>query len=627
MPERDEQIKKVLKAYGERSASHEQFCDQVGKRRRAYLGQVEKPTGRKRSNVEQWRSQLYPPYAMQVAEGVVANLIDDNTRFRCRARPKMGPPEELKKAIDGARALEIVLSYLLDVDRFNQKQRPFALQAAIAGLTAAKTYWAREQRLRTRTELVAEPIYDDYGYEVGADLVEREVTERQLIRDDPTMEVVRIEDLLWEESATDLQSSPWVIHRVAATLDDLKRLEQLGEYKNVSKLTESDTGGFTDEFVHLDEALTSTDRFKNRVELLEHWCREEDGTLRCITVANRRVLLADRRGDELFQHNQFPFVACSLSPDLFKIPGISLIEKVASLQEYLWSLMNQRLDNVFLTNNAIYAVRRDLLDRDQFEVYPGAVWGVEGDPREAVAMFAPDPNVGRLSIESESLAKGDIQNVTGGMPFMAGVDQATLDQKTATGVSIVTSIAQRMVMAQKQQLSWAFEQIADQWVGLMRQYMTEPRLVQIAGLDGAIAFKLIDPETIAGFDYHINVEATGESLLRQERRAEAQALLQIIADAAPALVQLGSTPNVRAYVEDVLRAYEKDDIERYFKAEQGPPMGGMPGQAPPGMPGQEGQTNPQLAAGPMSPSNQTSMSPEVFMQQALAATGGANNGG
>jgi len=49
--------------------------------------------------------------------------------------------------------------------------------------------------------------------------------------------------------------------------------------------------------------------------------------------------------------------------------------------------------------------------------------------------------------------KGDMQNVSGGMPFMSGVATQTLDQKTATGVSIVTTIAQRMVAAQKQQIA------------------------------------------------------------------------------------------------------------------------------------------------------------------------------
>jgi hypothetical protein len=51
---------------------------------------------------------------------------------------------------------------------------------------------------------------------------------------------------------------------------------------------------------------------------------------------------------------------------------------------------------------------------------------------------------------------------------------------------------------------------------------------------------------------------------------------------------------------------------------------GGPGQQQPGQEGQ-GTTNPMLAAGPMSPSNAFSVSPEASAARLMSQRGGANN--
>jgi hypothetical protein len=53
------------------------------------------------------------------------------------------------------------------------------------------------------------------------------------------------------------------------------------------------------------------------------------------------------------------------------------MELIEQLQEILWELMNQRLDNVELINNAIMLIRTDVDDPDAFEHYPGARWPVD----------------------------------------------------------------------------------------------------------------------------------------------------------------------------------------------------------------------------------------------------------
>lgn len=621
MAKRDDSVKRVLTAFEERRGNHEKWCQEIEENRKAYYAILDN-----RDQAAQWTSKLTPPYVMQVVDTVVANLVDDRTRFMIRPRPMMASPEEIRRHVEGARAHEILLGFQLDKDRFTEKLSAFTLQNAIAGFTVGKVFWNREDRQVKTLERRQVPVEDEFGSPVvdpmsGQPLVREELAEVErtiTAHDDPTFEVVRCDDFMWEEAATELQRSPWLIHRCAYTYDELARLEQEGIYQNVRLLKDEKYGGFSDDFSTLDEQLRGDRRFKDRCEVLEYWCREKDGTIRCITVGDRKVLLRDER--ELFWHGEYPFVGCSTRPDLFKVQGRSLVSAIRDIQTALWDTGNQRRDNLRLINNAIFAYRNDLIERDALEFFPGAMWPVPGDVEQAIKMFAPDPTVTQVSLSEEALLKGDLQNVTGGMPFMSGTQSQTVDQQTATGVSIVTSLAQRMVAYQKQHLNWAVEKIGHQMVSLNQQNVREERLIPVVGMDGATAFELIEPEILQG-SFHVNVQAATESMMRQERRAEAQALLQVALSSAPVMAAVGVPINVKAFMEDYLRAFEIDDIDRYFTAAPQPQIAGAPGQ----------QQQPPQPGGPATP--QPGMGQggaegiPAALQQMMAMSGGVANGG
>ena len=87
--------------------------------------------------------------------------------------------------------------------------------------------------------------------------------------------------------------------------------------------------------------------------------------------------------------------------------------------------------------------------------------------------------------------------------------------------------------------------------------------------------------------------------------------------------------NTKALVEDLLETFDKINTERYFQAAppQQPQQGGIPGMGSLPNPANAqgnggGVTNPALAAGPLSPSNDASVNPAGMMQQFLASQGG-----
>lgn len=613
-------LERVLRDFDECRASHDVFVNKVEKRYKAYRGVLNR-----KSEAAKWTSKLHPPYVFQIVETIVGNMIDDRTSFQVRARPFVADMEEVEARKAGAKSLEYLLRYEQDLDHFQEKQRPFALQASIAGLTVAKNYWLYQhgpvKRLRPKMDPIPHPeTGEPMGFVPSFGPAERV----EVLKDDPTMEVVDVRDFYWHEAATSVEKAKYVIHRVWMLYDELQEMAARGIYDQAAVDKLSDSRDFSSEASYREQSLFEADRTKDQIEVLEYWTND-----RVITVANRSVLLANK--ETPFWHREKPFVVCSSMPDLFRIPGVSDVEIVEELQEMLWTVMNQRLDNLMLINNAIILIRSDIDDPDQFEFAPGERWLVD-DPKQ-VEMWTPDPMPATVSLEAEQQIKGDLQNITGGMPFVAGADSSQIDQKTATGVSIVTSLAQRRLQAKKQNFVLAHKRIAEQQVALLQQFMTEERVVQIVGQGGDPSFIRIKPQDIQG-RFNVEIEAKADSLMRQEKRAEGQALVQVASQIAPIAQAVGSPLNLRAFIEDWLRDYDVIDVDRYFappgsQAAQPPGLASQPtppGQASqPGQPAPQGMTAPQATAAQVSPSNPSTMAPSTFMQRALAMTGGGRN--
>jgi hypothetical protein len=635
-PAQDEIFSKVLKDFEEDLGPHKDLITKYDERYRAFRGIIEP-----RSQAAMWTNKLAQKHVASSIETAVASLLDPSPKWRLRACPIMGKADEIERLRDGARANELLLSHQLVIDKYAEKQRTFDLQGLILGTTGAKQYWVERRGLRHHLETVDEPVYGMYDQVIGSvPRTRQKTTDDFAYRDDPTTEVVDMRDLVLPENAISLERCPRVQHVMWLTYDELKRLEADGIYgpkaggEPIDLVKEGK--GFSSDAYNREQELFGVKRTKDLIKVVESWTEYGE---RAVTFANHAVLLSDKPNPFWFDHldHKYPFVIASPMPDMFRIPGISEVEMMAEIQEMLWTLGNQRLDALQLLSNAIFLIADDVEDPDSFEFGPGERWLVPRPVDETIKPWSPDPNVPNMTLQAEGLLKQDLQNVTGGLPFLGGAESQSIDQQTATGVSIVTSLAQKRLAAKKQQFTWAKGRIGEQWCALNQQFVRSPRLVPVVGTDGASAFEEIRPDMIQGV-YSFSTEMVEESMMRQERRAEAQAKLQVAVNAvgvwAP-LAQAGTVPmlNLKAFMDDYLEAFDVGDKERYYSAKApqvAPPTPGQPqpGQ-PQGAPGQNGQggaTSP-LATNPTAPSNSESMSPEVFMQQMLAGQGGPVNGG
>jgi len=610
---------------------HDAFVERVERRYNSYRGLAEPQGGSQPPDDEDWHSQITTPYVLQTCEGMLATMLEPNPTFNVKPRPR--PDEDLAEVlarVASTNAVEDVLQYAFDRAGFAQQQRDFMQQDLIAGISVLKDYWLTERRSVTSLAPQTLDIQDGLGNVIDQLNTHAERTQHDsLTIDDAHSEVVDVRDFFWPSEAKNVASAEYLIHRTYESFDRLKRLEQAGLYRNVDKLKQGSTVGTTSATnTGREMKLRNVDRTANLIEVLERWTPE-----RVITVGNRTVELADRPNP--FWNGRMPFVVCSAMPDAFQIPGISVVEALAQLQEMLWTLQNQRLDVVRMLANLITVIRSDVDDPEAFEWAPNAQWFVEDTAQ--VNTLKIDPTVANITLQAEGLIKGDLQNIMGGLPMASGADSQTIDQQTATGVSIITTIAQRIIQARKQHYLWSYAELGKHFLLLYQQFVRDDRVIKILGGQGEQAFRMISPLEVQG-DFDITIDVTSDSLMRQERRAEAQSLMQIAAQAAPIFAQSGAPLNLKAFMEKVLDAYDVPDKERFFlpkalagqqQQQLGPPPSSpqQPQQNGNGNGAAQGVTNVPAAAGPQSPSNVTSMSPETSMARMMSSYGGAANEG
>jgi hypothetical protein len=359
------------------------------------------------------------------------------------------------------------------------------------------------------------------------------------------------------------------------------------------------------------------------IEVLEVWDRD---TMTLHVLGARRVVLKQKPWP--FWHQEYPFVAMSLAPFPFSIQGLSLVEKLADMQEAYWDLLNQTRDNVRLINNAIVLLAADFDDPDAFEYAPGAV-NIVDNPQQ-VEMWQPNVQIASVAQPLMSQLQGDMQNLAMGQPLSIPLS----GRVTATEIATLSQIAQNAASKMKAQVTYAYRRIGQQRMRLNQQFIRTPQYIHEAGLDGQPNVTELMPHLFQG-EYDFTLEPSPDSSIRAERRAEAQALMTMASQVAPVMAMTKNPLNLRAFMDKVLEAFDIESTDQFYSAmPQTPPQlpgGGGPPGAPPngggigpgGVPA--GVTSPHATSPTTSPSNAASLAPGVMLARALASQGGAQN--
>ncbi len=515
------------------------------------------PYDRSTIDGEDWRSDLHPPYVFQTVQTIKALLVDD------KPIATVSPPKGKPELKDKAQAYENVLNEQRRDDQYDQKWDEYVLQGLQRGVSIAKVAW-EVRRAKVRQQSMT-PVY-------GSVLPDRSIKEvEQTITNRPTLIVCDAKDVMWDPAATSAESITTLFYRTYETKSSLRQLEKDGVYENVDDVEGAGQQG--------------TDRpgardVKDLVEVIERWQKRPDGVWLTV-VANRACVLRDEASP--FIHQELPFVFCAPTPQLFRVEGKSEPELISDLQAALWQTQNQRLDNVELINNVIAIFPESTQNIDDMVVKPGARW-LKQMGSEPIQFWNPPPGILQPAIQAEELMKGDMNDISAASPYVSGADSQTVDNKTATGISLVQNMAVKRVMQKKQRFA-----DAERAVGRLQLQLNEQLAPDLLPAYGPMGEPMpLRIQDIIGCTYE--VEDASESLNRQERRTEASLMLQTIAGLA-AIPQVGMIINWRMWVEKYIEAFDDDPAQLLLAP---PPALGVPG-ALPVAPGQMG--SPQMGGG------------------------------
>jgi hypothetical protein len=489
--------------------------------------------GEMRALENQWQSDLHPPYAYGIIETIGSNVIE--------LMPTVSVKASTADNADSAESHEALIRSQQRKDRFAKKQPAWIMQGLIRGISPAKLVWEYETRQET-TFGVQSP-------EVGAQ--QGEVSKTVTSKNQPSFVTWDAMDFCWDPAATSDEDCH-VFARTYDTIDSLRGMEKLQVYRNVDQVKTNTTPG---------DASRDT---KGRVEVWERWTRD-----RVTTVANQSVVLRDDPNP--FWHGEIPFVIFVPLPVPFRVEGKSFAELVRDQQRALWDISNQMVDNARRMNNLIRyydqnKVKAELMD----DLFPGKLVPVDGNPNNFVAPEQMPVSILEAgNIVAEGFRK-DMQDVTGAVSYVSGAASETIDQTTATGISIVQNQALKRMQRVKQQAGYATQQLLYLWLKLNQQMIRTPITLR----DGN-EYPVVNPDELQG-EYEFDVEDLEESLNQQQRRQEALVKAQTLAGLAP--LMMGQI-NMAEVVRDISEAFGEDP-DKYLVASQ--PPAGVPGMLPPG---------------------------------------------
>ena len=614
----NEAAEKALAKLERSHAYHDEKNRRIRKQQDAYEG-ILNPL----SEAAQWESQLHPPILNHTIETALTMLVDNDTQFKIDPLPRNYKPGEYQDAIDGAKAHEDLFKRQMIADRYNEFLRPFVLTAAINRVAIAKTHWREDKRV-VKT-VVSKKLAPMFGPLSPTRL--RETTAKKTFFDGPVTEVVDLRDFYWDQAAVSLDVSRWCAHAIWMSEADIRALAQQGTYdsKAADLLSQDQADRQASPSANeIELEREKRGRKDGLIEVLEVWDRD---TMTLHVIGARRVLLF--QGDWPFWHQEYPFVSMSLAPFPFSIQGLSLVEKLSDMQSAYWSLLNQTVDNTKLLNNAIILMAADYDDPDSFEYAPGAV-NIVDNPQQ-VNLWTPPTNIAQIAMPLMQTLQTDMSNLAMGQPLSIPLS----GRVTATEIATLSQIAQTAASKMKDQITYAEQRIGQQRMWLNQQFVRETTYFSKLGLDRQPVIEEVAPHKFQG-DYQFSIKPDTESNIRAEERSEAQAMVTVMAQIAPATAAMGVPLNPKPFVDRWLKSFGVDDPTEFYSAKPQMPPGGAgsdpnaPQGPPQGIgPGGEraGVTGPGSIDPAVSPSGQGSLAPGVMMARAMASQGGGQNEG
>ncbi|MFA5154391.1 MAG: hypothetical protein WC554_17740 [Clostridia bacterium] len=283
-----------------------------------------------------------------------------------------------------------------------------------------------------------------------------------------------------------------VFVREFVTMDDLRKMEQFGVYKNIDKVDQKGSGDTDNwhksllEDVGMSGYTTSED-----IEVIHYFAGGH-----VITFANRKNILrdstipvTDQMGQQIYEE-PFPYSNPLVHfkhtpiPDEFFAMGIPEILEV--LQEDKNLIRSARRDNIDLVINKIIQTKDGSdLNYDLLRYFPGAIWPDTMGKVEVMEMT----DVTQSSYAEEKGIQADMENALSLFGYARGMTPAHTEQPT-TVMKLQQASMNRQDINVKMAEITVLQEIARKIVMLNRKYMKQETYEAIIGEPDAGFYRL-----------------------------------------------------------------------------------------------------------------------------------------
>jgi hypothetical protein len=184
------------------------------------------------------------------------------------------------------------------------------------------------------------------------------------------------------------------------------------------------------------------------------------------------------------------------------------------------------------------------------------------------------------AIEAENRIMSDMERISGAVSAISGANPESINGATATQYQGVVSMAAKRLMRKKQQVLYALRRVGLQQIKLNQMLLSQAERIKNAP-GSEDPWSVVTPQQIQG-DLEFEVEDVAESLLQEQRRAQALALAQFYIGNMPAFQAGGVMPNMTALGQMVDKAFDQEP-GKFLQAAPMPVMDPsmMGGAAPP----------------------------------------------
>jgi hypothetical protein len=314
----------------------------------------------------------------------------------------------------------------------------------------------------------------------------------------PLLKTTDFWDILPVAGAKRVSKARGLFVREFQSLEEMKRLEKAGVYKNVTGYLKSpeSSGSDPDKDWHkalLEEVgLTNYRVDENDVEVLHYFSGGH-----VITIGDRQCIHRNSNGKQRPYPYDMPIVQYKYMPVPLEFFAMGIPEVLEVLQEDKNLIRSARRDNIDLVINKILKMRAGAdVNVDLIKWYPGAIWPLEnlGDIEE---MDTSD--VTQSSYQEEGMREHDMENALSLFGYARGATPAHSEQPT-TVMRLQQAALNRLDLAIKLAEFTTLQNIATRMILLTHRYMDPETYQSIVGGEDA-GFYALSEEDIRRFFY------------------------------------------------------------------------------------------------------------------------------